>query len=107
MIVRQTISRIFVLAFVLLCAASAAAQQNVNEDFELKIIQDRVTEINFERSTSIELNNERRGNLSVRIGVGVTANRIDVILRGIFGRVRFRASLDAIQERLDRLPKKP
>lgn len=97
---------IFVLAAVFV-APALAQKQTVNEDFELNITQDRITETNFERSTAVQLNDQSRGNLTVRIGVGATAQRIDVILRGIYGRVRFRASLEQIERRIERLQTTP
>ncbi|MDQ4122536.1 MAG: hypothetical protein M3209_13950 [Acidobacteriota bacterium] len=75
-------------------------QTNIIRNFELNIVQDRITETDFERSTAAELTGE---NLSIKVGAGVRAERIDVILRGITGNVRFRASLEQIKARLDRL----
>jgi hypothetical protein len=75
-------------------------QTTVVEDFELNIVQDRITETNFERSTAAELTGE---NLSIKVGAAVGAERIVVVLRGITGSVRFRASLAAINSRLERL----
>lgn len=74
-----------------------------NEDFELNITEERITETNFERSTAVELNDNSQGNLTVKVGAGVSAEKIDVILRGIYGRVHFRASLAPILERIERL----
>ena len=89
------------------CAApifgQTAAPENQTQsgrNFELNIVEDRITETNFERSTVAELTGE---NLTVKVGAGVKAERIDVILRGITGTVRFRASLEQIKARLDRL----
>lgn len=72
-----------------------------DENFELNIAQKRIKETDFARSTSIELASENRGSLLVQIGVGVRAERIDVLLRGITGRVTFRGSLDALRRRIE------
>lgn len=85
---------------------TATAPQNqitADENFELNIVQDRITETNFQRSTSVELKDESRGNLRVEAGAGVRAEQISVFLRGITGRVTFRASLEPILKRIERL----
>lgn len=96
----------FALAFGQTPPPETAAPQNnqttADENFELNITSERITETNFERSTNVELNN--RNGLRVEVGVGVRAERIDVLLRGIFGSVRFRASLESIKNRLEQTP---
>lgn len=74
-------------------------QTNVDEDFELNIVERRITEHDFFASTSIALGEEQT--LLVRIGVALGAQEIDVLLRNVRGRVRFRASLDQLRRVLD------
>ncbi len=78
-------------------------QITANENFELNIVQDRITEAKFERSTSVELKNESYGSLRVEAGAGVRGEQVNVFLRGITGRVTFRASLEPLQKRIERL----
>ena len=85
---------------------SVAPQNNqitADENFELNIAQERITETNFVRSTNVEFTDNSRGNLRVDVGVRVSAGQIDVLLRGIFGRIRFRGSLAPIKQRLDKI----
>lgn len=83
--------------------SNAADQIASDENFELNITQNRITETSFSRSTRVELSDAGRGGLRVEVGVGVRAESIDVLLRGIFGRVRFRASLEPLRLRLEQL----
>lgn len=80
---------------------STAPRDTADEDFELNIDESRTTETNYERSTSVELNN---ANVSVGVGASVRAQKIDIVLRGVTGRVRFRASLEAIRRRIENRP---
>lgn len=81
--------------------AAPAAQSTADENFELNIVNERITETNFARSTAVELTGETPGNVRLVVGVGVRAERIDVLLRGITGRVTFRGSLDALRQRIE------
>ncbi|HJR08984.1 MAG TPA: hypothetical protein VJ842_17125 [Pyrinomonadaceae bacterium] len=81
--------------------AATNAQGDVNEDFELNITERRITEHDFLASTAIEAGEESARGLSLRVGVGVGASEIDVLLRNVRGRVRFRGSLEALQRILD------
>lgn len=74
---------------------------NIDENFELNINERRITEADFYASTAIELGEASARGLSVRIGVAVGASEIDVLLRNVQGRVRFRASFDALRRVLD------
>lgn len=74
-----------------------------NENFELNIVVERIVETNFKRSTSAKLRDESRGNLCVEVGALVQANQINALLRGISGRVTFRASLELIQKRIEQI----
>jgi len=80
-----------------------ANQTTKSENFELNIIEERITETNFSRSTAVELKEENRGNLFVQVGVGVRAERIEVLMRGITGRVTFRGSLESIRQRIEQI----
>jgi hypothetical protein len=74
------------------------ATDAADEDFELNISESRSTESNYKRSTNVEIN---EANVSVGVGATVQAQKIDLLLRGITGRVRFRASLEAIRRRIE------
>lgn len=88
-------------------ASPQSNQTTADENFQLNIIEKRITETNFERSTEVRLVNDNRGGLLLQVGVGVQAQKIDVLLRGIFGNVRFRASLEPLKQRIERtLPDK-
>lgn len=82
-------------------APATNAQPNVNENFELNIAERRITERDFYASTALEAGEESAHGLSLRVGVGVGASVIDVLLRNVQGRVRFRGSLEALQRVLD------
>ena len=82
---------------------SAPAQNDVtdiDEEFELNIAEERITETAFARSTQAELSAE---NVRLRVGVSVEAGSIEVTLRGVTGHVRFRASLERVRQRIARL----
>ena len=77
-------------------AVGAEARTSADETFELNITERRITENNFEASTSIEAGDESARGLHLRIGVGVGAERIDVLLRNVRGMVHFRGTLDRV-----------
>jgi hypothetical protein len=77
----------------------AQAQANVNEDFELNITERHIVEHDFFASTSVALGDGEAP--LVRIGVALGAQELDVLLRNVRGRVRFRASLEQIRRVLD------
>ena len=79
-------------------ATPQRAGGGVNEDFELNIAERRITEADFFASTSV---GGATGSVSLRVGVALGAERIDVLLRNVRGRVRFRGSLDALRRVLD------
>lgn len=102
----------FLVAAMIIFAGSAAGQTepvdplSVDENFELNIGESREVEQFYERSTSVYIDT---ANLSVRVGAEVRAQRIDILLRGVTGRVRFRASLESLQHLIERaraLPKR-
>jgi hypothetical protein len=82
-------------------APTTNAQSNVNENFELNIGERRITERDFFASTAIEAGESSAHGLSLRVGVAVGASEIDVLLRNVQGRVRFRGSLEALRRVLD------
>jgi len=99
----------YTIAFGLLLLVSASGQSNsaapvsANENYELNIGESRVVESNYERSTSVELSTDRRkASVTVRVGAAVFAEKIEIVLRGVTGNVRFRASLDALRRRIER-----
>jgi len=77
------------------------AQGDVSEDFELNIDERRITERDFYASTAIEAGEESARGLYLRVGVGVGASEIDVLLCNVRGRVRFHGSLEALRRVLD------
>ena len=93
----------FAIAVFLFGVGSASGQtgnSTINEDIQLNITEERITEADLARSTQAELTAD---NLRVRVGVSVEARQIDATLRGVTGRVRFRASLEEILQRIARL----
>lgn len=82
-------------------AAQNAGAGNVNENFELNIAERRITERDFYASTAIETDAGDSHGLSLRVGVGVGASEIDVLLRNVRGSVRFRGSLEVLRRILD------
>lgn len=83
---------------------AAPARTSADETFDLDIAERRITEESFAASTAVELGGEGRRGVSVRVGVAVGAERIDVLLRNVRGRVRFRASLEELTRRLGLAP---
>lgn len=113
---------LFIAAFIIcvasLCAAQGSASQplaakdttdksaqevrsSADETFELNITERRITERNFTASTAIEAGEESARGLRLRIGVGVGAEQIDVLLRNVHGQVRFRGTLDRVLDLLN------
>jgi hypothetical protein len=80
---------------------SALTQGSSDEDFDLNIPERRITRENFFASTELAAGDESARGLSLRVGVEVGAERIDVLLRNVQGHVRFRGSLDALRRVLD------
>ncbi len=80
-------------------AASTPARPNADETFDLNIDVRRISRENFEASTSVATDEDSR--LNLQIGVSLAAGRIEVLLKNVQGRVRFRGSLDRILEMID------
>lgn len=95
----------FLVLFLLSCAGFASAQNKnqttTDENIDVRISEERLSETNFERSTSVEAADAGK-NVSVRVGVGVSAERMTVTLRGITATGRFRASLEKITRVIER-----
>jgi len=98
----------FLVAAIILFAGSAAGQTrpgvpvdqlSADENFELNIGESREVEQFYKRSTSVDIHTP---NLSVGVGAEVRAQRIDLRLRGVSGRVLFRATLESLQHLIER-----
>lgn len=83
-----------------LTAPGQTGPPDVAEEFDLNIVERRITERDFERSLDADID---ANDFRLRVGAGVEARQIDLVLRGVTGRVRFRASLESIRERIARL----
>jgi hypothetical protein len=77
------------------------ARTTADETFDLNIAERRITRSNYEASTSVEILDEGARGLNLRVGVMLGASEIDVLLRNVRGRVRFRGSLDSVLQRLN------
>ncbi len=82
-------------------AAEADARTSADENIELNIAERRITRRDYQASTSVEAGEETARGLRLRVGVALSADEINVLLRNVRGRVRFRASLDRVLERLN------
>lgn len=72
---------------------------SADETFDLDIDERRITQQHFEASTSV--GTEGAHGFNLRIGVELGAERIDVLLRNVRGRVRFRGSLERVLDILN------
>jgi hypothetical protein len=72
---------------------------SADEDFELNIDQRRINEGEYHAETAVSTEGAR--GLQLNVGVALSASEIDVLLRNVRGRVRFRASLDPVLRLLD------
>lgn len=89
---------------------SNESKTKADENFTLNIMQERTSETNFERSKSVQIGgNNQKTDLLIRVGAAVSAQKIDLTLRGITGSGRFRASLEIIERLIKRrdAPKSP
>jgi hypothetical protein len=77
-------------------ANSTVGQTSADENFELNITEKRITEENFAASTAVEAGDESARGLRLRVGVGVGADNIEVLLRNVRGHVRFRGTLERV-----------
>lgn len=94
---------LFLLAVALPSAAQTRGEGSVAKDLDLNITQERITETNFFRSTALDAagNND----VTLHAGASISAGRIDLTLRGVIGRVRFRGSLGPLARLLTIVPK--
>jgi hypothetical protein len=83
-------------------ATPTAAQSGAtaDEDFELNIDVRRIDERDFHAETAVEAGGVSAG-LRLKVGVALSAQDIDVLLRGVRGRVRFRGNLAPVLRLLD------
>lgn len=72
--------------------SSQSSQATADETFDLNIASRHIVEKNFTAATDVAAGGDE-GSLRLRVGVAVQASEIDVLLRNVQGRVRFRASL--------------
>jgi hypothetical protein len=94
----------FLAVFLPSLVSLAAAQdkdRTADENIDLNIVEERLSETRFERSTAIEATAGDK-NLTVRVGVGVSADSVTLTLRGIAATGRFRASLEKITRVIER-----
>lgn len=77
------------------------ARTSADETFDLNIAERRISESNYEASTSVEILEEAASGVNLRVGVMLGASNIDVLLRNVRGRVRFRGSLESVLQRLN------
>lgn len=80
--------------------SAAANRTTADENFDLNITERRITERDFEASTSVEVGEETAQGLRLRVGVALGAEEINVLLRNVQGHVRFRATLERVLQRL-------
>lgn len=69
---------------------------SADENFELNVSERRITERDFAASTTVEAGEETARGLRLRVGVSVGAEEINLLMRNVQGRVRFRATLDRV-----------
>jgi hypothetical protein len=74
---------------------TSGAATNVDETFELNIVERRYSQDHFEAATAVATNSEDQ-KLRLQVGVALVSGRIDVLLRNVHGAVRFRGTLDRI-----------
>jgi len=74
---------------------------DMDRTFELNIGEKRISEQNYHASTAVTLPPEIRTGLKLRIGADLTADRIDVLLRNVKGKVRFKGTLQPLLDVLN------
>jgi hypothetical protein len=79
--------------------AARPGSPNADEEFELNIDRRRINEGDFHAETAVSTDGAR--GLQLNVGVALRASEIDVLLRNVRGRVRFRATLDPVLRLLD------
>jgi hypothetical protein len=79
--------------------ATRQSAPTADEDFELNIDVRRIRESDFHAETAVEAGDP--SGLLLKVGVALGARDIEVLLQGVRGRVRFRASLAPVLRMLD------
>ena len=79
--------------------APRTESSTADEEFELNIDQRRINEGDFRAETAVSTGGSR--GLQLNVGVTLRASDIDVLLRNVRGRVRFRASLEQVLRLLE------
>jgi hypothetical protein len=79
--------------------SSQTTAAQADEDFELNIDTRRIHESDFHAETAVETDGTR--GLLLRVGVALRASDIEVLLQGVRGHVRFRASLAPVLRLLE------
>lgn len=96
----KLLALVFLLGATPLAVAQTAPPQDprvaADETFDLNIPERHITEKDFQASTSLEIATGNAKDIKVQVGVSVRASEIDVTLRNVTGRVRFRGSLQSI-----------
>jgi hypothetical protein len=88
--------------------APQTSTTTASEEFDLNIVERRITETDFEASTEVASDGGGAGRgLDLRVGALVRASSIDVLLRNVQGRVRFRASLEPVLRLLNQRRAEP
>lgn len=82
-------------------ATSSPLSASADESFILDIDERRFVKENFAVGTAVDTGSGS-SQVNVRVGVSLTADRIEVLLRNVRGKVRFRGGLDRISQILDR-----
>ncbi len=96
----------------LLFVSNASGQQptpdktTADENFTVNIAEKKVVETDYESKVELSANSESNSAVSVNIGAAVRAEKITLMLKNIFGDVRFRGSLEKITNQLN-LPRPP
>ena len=75
-----------------------------DELFVLNIKERRISERNFEAATAVAIGDDAKG-VSVKAGVSLQAESIEVLLRNVTGSVRFRGSLKRILDLVNSHPR--
>lgn len=80
--------------------AALAPRTTANETFDLNIPEKRIRQEDYQTSASVEVGEPRDATLYLRVGGSLSARRVDLLLRNVRGRVRFRATLEPVLRRL-------
>jgi hypothetical protein len=81
--------------------AGSTARTSADETFDLNIPERYITRSNYRASTEVEIIGDTARAVSLSVGVAVSAGRIGVLLRNVTGKVRFKASLDPVLNRIN------